>query len=30
MVWLEQLPDAVREVADAWSLELGEPFDATR
>ena len=27
MVWLEQLPDAVAAVRDAWSLELGEPFE---
>ena len=27
MVWLEQLPDAVAAVRDAWSLALGAPFE---
>jgi streptomycin 6-kinase len=26
--WLEQLPNAVREVQDRWSLSLGAPFDS--
>jgi streptomycin 6-kinase len=25
--WLEQLPDAIRELQDRWSLSLGTPFD---
>ena len=27
MVWLEQLPEVAPAVRDAWSLELGEPFE---
>ena len=25
--WLEQLPTAIRELQDNWSLSLGAPFD---
>jgi streptomycin 6-kinase len=27
-VWLERLPDAIRQLQDRWSLSLGVPFDS--